>query len=215
MGMRDLLKFPSRHTAGDPELPRFMRVGASLLNQQCWCWGCDIRRSKGNLLLAFGFERQRPPEGIDASSCYRITLPSGHEVALWGFGVLITDGVSALYLARFDFEPQLCSASAIARGCWSPTDLAPLRPPTSPRELTLTAEMGAELLDFIGAYESWIAEMVGLRYRERTVHQFKQASYTAMEAKLLWSRLAKQIARHHRRQAHDSRILREGSYHCA
>jgi hypothetical protein len=58
------------------------RRGAELLHLQCWLWGCDIRRAEGNLLLAYGFSRQRPPSGAAGSSAYLMALESGVCVVL-------------------------------------------------------------------------------------------------------------------------------------
>lgn len=217
MGLRELLQLDSQELIDLRKLlrlepqspliaqghadPRFKKLGANLMNQQCWCWGCDIRRSKGNLLLAFGFERMRPPEGISGSSCYRFALRSGRVVLLWGFGVLIEDRVRAIHLGRFQFEPQLCAALGDGRICWSCDGLTPLRRPSSTRELTLAGSLCSELLNFISDYESWVAETVGIRYRQQTVDKFKHATYSAAEAKLLWPRLAKQVARYYGRRA--------------
>jgi hypothetical protein len=56
-------------------LPReLMNRGRTLLHQQCWLWGQDIRRAEGNLLLEYGFERKRPPEGANACSQYSLQL---------------------------------------------------------------------------------------------------------------------------------------------
>lgn len=181
--------------------PSFKKLGSNLMNQQCWCWGCDIRRSKGNLLLAFGFERLRPPEGVEGSSCYRITLRSALVVTLWGFGAIISDHVRAVHVGRFEFNPQLCAALGKTNSCWHPSDLPPLSRPSSPHELMRVGSLCSELLTFIGEYESWVTESVGIRYRQQNLDKFKDATYTAMEASLLWPRLAKQVARYYRRRA--------------
>ncbi len=196
--------FPKRFGHVDP---RFKKLGAKLMNQQCWCWGCDIRRPQGNLLLAFGFERLRPPEGVEGSSCYRIGLRSGHEVSLWGFGAIISNEVSAVHVGRFEFNPQICMALGKTQSCWGPSDLPAMRRPSSSDELTFAGTLSSELLTFIGDYESWVAETVGIRYRQQTVEKFKDATCTALEANLHWPRLAKQIARHYRRRASNISVI--------
>lgn len=201
MSMRDLLIAPTRLTARSCDEPPFRQLGVQLMNQQYWCWGCDIRRPLGNLLLAFGFERRRPPADVSGSSCYRVTLQSGRVVCLWGFGVLIEDRTAALHLGRFTFEPHLCAALGDSRACWTPAGLAPLRRPAWQHEWELASSLCSELLSFIGEYESWVAEAVGLRYRQETVDRFEQSTHSAAEAKLLWPRLARQCARHYRRRA--------------
>jgi hypothetical protein len=43
-------------------LPRALRQwGETMIHQQCWNWGQDIRRRRGNLLLEYGFSRYRIP----------------------------------------------------------------------------------------------------------------------------------------------------------
>jgi hypothetical protein len=40
------------------------------MNARWWCWGQDIRRPEGNLLLASGFERHRPPPDVAGNRRY-------------------------------------------------------------------------------------------------------------------------------------------------
>ncbi len=66
---------------------RWMRnQGTVLLNQQIWCWGQDIRHREGNLLLAYGFRRHRPPANTHGSSCYELQVNEQTAIRLWGFG---------------------------------------------------------------------------------------------------------------------------------
>ena len=46
------------------------KIGTTLLDQQLWCWGQDIRRTEGNALLAYGFTKHRPLEGKHGSTAY-------------------------------------------------------------------------------------------------------------------------------------------------
>ena len=68
------------------------RFAAALLDQQMWCWGCDIRHGEGNVLLQYGFSRWRPPEGTLGSTAYQLEAPPSRQVVLWGFGVGIGTG---------------------------------------------------------------------------------------------------------------------------
>ncbi len=176
------------------------------MNQQCWCWGCDVRRAQGNLLLAFGFERIRPPVDVDGASRYRIAMSSKHELTLWGFGALISNDVNGVFLGRFQFEPKLCKPQFDTYTCWTPTDLPPRVRPTMAGDLILTGALCAQLFEFISEYESWVAEQVGIGYRQRTINEFKDATLAAREAKLQWRRLAKQAKRYYGRQAARHRI---------
>ena len=53
--------------------PSVIREGKLLLDQQCWCWGQDIRHPDGNLLLTHGFVRERHESDKDLSR-YRIEV---------------------------------------------------------------------------------------------------------------------------------------------
>lgn len=203
MSLRQLLQMDSRMqlmARGHAE-PSFKKLGANLMNQQCWCWGCDIRRSQGNLLLAFGCERLRPPAEATGSSRYRFVLRSGYQVSLWGFGVLVENHTDAIHVGRFEFDPHLCKPLGDSSVCWAPAGLKPLRRPSSTRELLQVADLCTELLSFIGQYESWITETMGIRYRQQTLDKFQHTTYSATEAKELWPRLAKQVGRHYGKRA--------------
>ncbi|MCS6839908.1 MAG: hypothetical protein NZ701_03935 [Roseiflexus sp.] len=68
-----------------PTLPAHLQQrGAELLHLQCWLWGCDIRRPEGNLLLEYGFSRQRPPAGATGSSAYLRTADPDTVIVLGG-----------------------------------------------------------------------------------------------------------------------------------
>ena len=207
MGMRDLLQLPSR-LASEPDDPTYTQLAGELMNQQCWCWGRDITRPEGNLLRCFGFQRTRPPEGVPGSSRYRLGLPTGQEVSLWGFGAMIADRKTAIYVNRFEFQPSLCRPTET---CWRAADLPSLRRPTSSREFTVAGALCAELLRFIGEYESWVAEAAGMQYRQQAVDAFQHATHTALEAKQLWPRLAKRVTRYYARRAATSCIVSSDS----
>ncbi len=65
----------------------------------------------------------------------------------------------------------------------------------------LAGDLCSELLRFIGDYESWVAETVGIRYREQTVDGVEHCAYSASDAMALWPQLAKQVARLYSRRA--------------
>ena len=65
---------------------QILRFGGQLMEQQLWCWGRDVERVEGNLLMEFGFERHRECEIDPQSTCYRLDCDELH-VCLWGFGM--------------------------------------------------------------------------------------------------------------------------------
>lgn len=58
------------------ELRGFLRDFTAALGQQMYFWGRDVIHDEGNLLQAFGFDR-RPSEGLDGTSCYRLSCEHG------------------------------------------------------------------------------------------------------------------------------------------
>ncbi len=88
----------------------FKKRGAALLHQQCWCWGCDIRRESGgaraNLLLQWDFERTPPPDGILGATTYAWRGPNGENATLWGFGLCFGDANGQIFVSRFGFSPH-------------------------------------------------------------------------------------------------------------
>ncbi|GIW11781.1 MAG: hypothetical protein KatS3mg061_2838 [Dehalococcoidia bacterium] len=164
------------------------RMANVLLNQQFWCWGQDIRQPAGNLLLAFGFRRLRPPVGVLGSSCYRLSLAGG-EVVLWGWGVLWSGASTGVFLPRRQFAPQGVRGS-LAAPCWSPEGLPPLDPPTLVSQQTLA--LLAELLDWLAGYERWVLQVAGRDYRRACAGAAPGATLTLLPEQVptLWEQLS-------------------------
>ena len=73
-------------------LNKVRKIGTTLLDQQLWCWGQDIRRAEGNALLAYRFTKHRAPEGKPGSTAYEWRGSGRSRVILWGFGLFYGDG---------------------------------------------------------------------------------------------------------------------------
>lgn len=130
------------------------RRGKALLNQQCWLWGQDIKRAEGNLLLLYGFERLRPPDGLSGSSQYTLSLPGNLNVRLWGFGIYF-GAESGIFLNRFEFIPR----EARMADLWQAREMTGL---PRARSFSLLVQM----LRWIGAYEAWVLRSFGPEYRK-------------------------------------------------
>ncbi len=111
---------------GCPLPSRVRARGKTLLNQQFWLWGQDVRRD-GNLLVRFGFELLRRPAGMQGSNLY--VLPD-EQIALWGFGLLARwPERPPIYLGRFRFEPRIPPPGFDARQVWQPDGVSLLTSP--------------------------------------------------------------------------------------
>jgi hypothetical protein len=182
------------------------RRGTSLLNLQGWCWGRDICRTQGNLLLAHGFERHRPPKGKLGSSAYSLKLDSTQSVVLWGFGLLYSDSQhGAVYLPRCGFTPQLTSSVELPATIWEMAQLPAMQTPTSAGEWRCLLTLLSGALTWIAGYEHWITANFGIEYRCQCVAEWKRSTIAATEIVVSWQQLAATCAQ--RRQAIEQQAL--------
>lgn len=182
---------------------RIQRRGAPLLNQQCWCWGQDIRHTEGNILLRYGFERRRPPETLHGSSVYILQMTSERTVVLWGFGVLYAEaGAGGLFLARSDFTLHIAPDTGFLAAVHTLAELPALHTPQTPQEWQRTWVQAATLFHWISTYERWINATYGLGYRQTCVHGWHawdgpRPSVKRIQARSiapLWRQLAERCA---------------------
>jgi hypothetical protein len=137
---------------------------AELLDQQMWFFGRDIQHPEGNLLLRFGFTRERPPVAVSGTSRYTMTTPVG-SLTLWGWGVLWRDREPlALLMRRHGPGPRLVSAAVAREQVWAHTALTDSRAAASDE----LARVGMLLADFAGwvhRYERWVRDTCGESWR--------------------------------------------------
>jgi hypothetical protein len=152
-----------------------------MLNQQCWLWGQDVKREDGNLLLMYGFNRVRPPEGRSGSSQYSLALSDQTFVRLWGFG-LYFGNETGLFINRFEFNPRYARYKYV----WQASERS-----TLPRSYDFQAF--AKALRWIGHYENWVIENFGIAYREHCLLHWKSRPCPAGEISKNWMRLAEAI----------------------
>jgi hypothetical protein len=157
-----------------PRVPRALRL-STLVDQQLWFLGCDIRHTKGNALLQFGFERYRATDD-GQPSCY--VLPVGQQcvVACWGF---------AVYCGPLGVQhdaPSPCGALLLRHALSSRVTLHPLSLPIHTRSALPThkpAESATErevmqtqlgrLAHTLARYEQWAVTELGDTYRRSTL----------------------------------------------
>lgn len=175
------------------------RRGRTLLNQQCWMWGRDTVRDEGNLLLEYGFERMRSPEGMTACTQYTQSFrqPATARlriVRLWGWGFFYGEerecsseggaSICGLFLNRFEFVPravpllkEFCLAHEMAE---------------HPRAQSLL--LLAEALEWIAAYERFVLRQCGTIYRRRCLASWSKRQVPPEEVPGEWMRLSQEIA---------------------
>ena len=173
-------------------LPRpARRLGQQLLAQQCWCWGQDVRHPEGNLLLQYGFERQRPPHEQSGATTYILRAMPDHCVALWGFGFWYGQiGRGAIFIGRFAFEPRFSTHTKPPLPVWMPSQLSELSAPASTCERRLARELLQKALCWIAGYESWCIQQTDLEYRRRCLEAWAQPYLPPEQVATAWKNLA-------------------------
>jgi hypothetical protein len=161
------------------------RTFAGLLHQQCWLWGCDIRRPAGNLLIDYGARRRPPASGRPGTSSYEVALDARTTLHLWGFGVALArqDGPS-IFVGRYDVAPAAVHDPAALARVWHVADLPPRAPYDTPPGWWPVARVA----EWIGDYEAWVAAEAGHEWRERCLHGFEAAVTTASTVAATWWR---------------------------
>jgi len=140
-----------------------------LINLQMWCFGCDIRREEGNLLIEYGFERHRPSPSAHGSSHYVKKLPSGHTVRLWGFGVIISDDRASLCFRRFERIPRVSHEPLVNSAIFRPHELPEFHEPRDEAELKQASSLLHALVAELERYEHFVLERAGALFRSRCV----------------------------------------------
>jgi len=177
MGKQKRQKHAARITSAVPtfRLPKTVeKQGEALLEQQMWCWGCDVRRQEGNLLLAYGCERYPSPDPR-FHSAYTYALCADCTLTLWGWGVWIArEGTGSIFLSRSRFRVSFTPDVYLYPQAWQADDLPSGKSPRAPTAQTNTHCLLAEAMTWIGDYEHWLACNTEPRYREAAIAAWPQ-----------------------------------------
>ena len=174
------------------------RWAAGLLEQQFWCWGRDITRPEGNVLLDLGMCRHRAPNLKQGCSQYTGGGADNATVILWGFGLIYSvPEVGNLFLRRYKFSPLL-----VERLPPSPihdvSDLIGCIRPWSRDCWRVVRLLVRGAASWIAHHEHWVAENLGVAYRESALKvRGKPAVVSAKEMASSWEWLAKRANRLH------------------
>jgi len=165
------------------------KQGTALLDQQMWCFGCDIRRQSGNALLAYGFERSRPPEDMKGSSQYCLRLEDGTRLVLWAFGLYFGAAPQGgLLLRRYEFSPRLLPDPGQA---WKSENLPRPRLPACRADCEQARELLPAALRWLAGYEDWALAQLGVEYRTNCLAAWpKRAATKPEETPQAWRELA-------------------------
>ena len=162
------------------------RFGGKLMEQQVWCWGQDVERPDGNLLIEYGFHRYRDRETEDRSTCYRLDQDRLH-VALWGFGMFFgRRELGGIYLDRFDFCPKWAPVEALSLAIHWPHELPSFSRPYGDLQWQCAKKLWKLSLLWIAEYENWVRSNVGLAYRRECVAMWLRPFVRADKTSAAW-----------------------------
>ena len=171
---------------------QILRFGGQLMEQQLWCWGRDVERVEGNLLMEFGFERHRECEIDPQSTCYRLDCDELH-VCLWGFGMFFgRRDLGGLFVNRFDFRPGWAPIESLAEGIHWPQELPAFTRPRGRSQWLRARELWSGLLGWIADYEAWVQNANGEAYRSKTVETWLRPFVRAEKMSAAWNFLSRQ-----------------------
>lgn len=156
-------------------LPKALeKWGEALLEQQMWCWGCDVRRQEGNLLLAYGCE-QHPSPDPRFHSAYSYQLCADCVLTLWGWGIwMAREGTGSMFLSRSRFRVSYTPEVHLYPQAWQEDDLPSVKSPRDPAAQTNTRCLLVKAIAWMGDYEHWLACHIEPHYREATVAAWPQ-----------------------------------------
>ena len=177
----------------------FIAHAVSMLSQQIWSWGQDIRRKEGNLLVEFGFERVKPPADVEIQdSVYTLNLTENRSVILRGFGVYYRDNdLGAIFLPRYEFIPGYTTNTTLEQPLWTYDELPELYFPTE-SEWDSYITMLADLVKWIRDYEHKVIEEQGIEYRISTLAEWDNGERKVTTSQAVvgeWEKIGKVITK--------------------
>ncbi|MEL7435329.1 MAG: hypothetical protein AAFN11_15380 [Chloroflexota bacterium] len=145
-----------------------------LIDQQMWCWGCDVRRADGNLLLGYG-GKKRPSPNPRYKSAYVFQLQDEMTLNLWSWGLWIAcPQHGSLFLGRSRFRLCYIRETISIPNAWSKRDLALTEMPLTDDDRLHAHHLLTVALRWIGDYEAWVGAEVDLAYRENALTKWPQ-----------------------------------------
>ncbi|MEO0564475.1 MAG: hypothetical protein AAF125_20390 [Chloroflexota bacterium] len=180
----------------------FQRRAFPLLDQQMWCWGCDVQRAEGNLLLAYNAEKRPAPNPRDHSA-YRFVADNHVVLNLWSWGIWVSQPQwGSLFIGRSRFRVHYSTEAIHTPDAWRTRDLPSMTGAHNEADAMHAIYLLEAALNWIGGYEDWLRSQVEPDYREQILEKWPQRKQhkggtPAPEMSTRWFGLAKQITLHH------------------
>lgn len=188
-------------SARDPLLTLDRRRVAELVDHQLWNLGLDIIRSGENLLLRYGFARERAPYLGAGSSRYSMGDADGRVLDLWGWGAIWSnDRREGVLLRRHVVMPRMLGGPLPATGLHRAEALPGLVAPRTVEERWRMVRWIGEFATWVVRYERWVRVEAGEAWREevygkRPRHVRRQSDIPPSQQLRGWEDVARTFAR--------------------
>ena len=164
-----------------------------IFTKQLYGIGKDILH-KDNLLLQYGFTRERPPNPNEGSSQYSINDQTG-QIILWGFGMLCTTKNNGLFLGRHAFEPKLLKVNSLLPNIWEPDQILDGVQPKTIAETLLMLQLLIKSIKWLENYERWIVTTCGESYRNESLQGMNSRGVPHIRLDKKWYELSQKFAK--------------------
>ncbi len=150
------------------------RIAVPLIDQQMWFWGCDVRRTQGNLLVAYGAHK-RPSPDARYHSAYTFHLDDHAVLSVWGWGLwLAHPAKGSLFISRSRFRVRYSATITLMPDAWQPSDLPSMSGIRHDTDSVHAHDLLSTALVWISAYERWIVERTESEYRASVLSAWPQ-----------------------------------------
>ena len=157
--------------------------------KQIYAFGKDILYER-NLLLEYGFTKQRPPNNAPGTSQYSLT-EQDDKIILWGFGMIFATKNDAVFLWRHEFIPKLISVSSLPSHIWEPEQIPQCTVPNTSDEKRLMLKLVLKSMKWLQRYEEWVLKTAGQPYRDSSLKGQHLPSPVRLDEK--WSKLSEKF----------------------
>jgi len=157
--------------------------------KQIYAFGKDILYEK-NLLLEYGFTKQRPPNNAQGTSQYSLT-EQDDQIILWGFGMIFSTKNDAIFLWRHEFIPKLLNANSLPSHIWEPEQIPKRIIPKTSDEKLLMLKLLVRSIKWLKKYEEWVLTTSGQAYRDKSLRGQHLSPPVRLDKK--WSELSEKF----------------------
>lgn len=173
-------------------IPKYIQKNwQRLFSKQLYGIGKDILYGN-NLLLQYGFTKQRSPVPNQGSNQYSLT-EQNDQIILWGFGMVFVTGNNGLFLWRHEFEPKLFDVNLLPSHVWAPDQLPQRTIPQTSDEKHLMLQLLVKSIKWLELYENWIITTCGESYRTESLQTQKSSKKSSVCLEGKWSELHKKF----------------------